>query len=331
MVVVDQVTQEREKIIEQVRLWGGGSSDAVLDHHFQFFSTPTVEGLIGYRQEYDCAVVFGDPMCSKENQSSLVEAFHQFCQQKGWSVIYMLATEDFAHKIKQSTKGILIEYGEELFMNPHDDPRKKKGNNASLVRRKERHALHEGVVFKEYNEQNPSIEQAFERVAEEWLKGRKGPQVYISHVRLFEDRLGKRWFYAERNGKIVGVIVANQLQSMNGWLINKLMITPDAPHGTPELLLVQTLETLAQEGAEYVTFGNVPSLKLGRIEGLSTFFTNILRFSFKILIKFFHLEGRKKFWEKFDPQEQSSYIVFAGPDIGIKEIKGLLKALNISF
>ena len=104
MVVVDQVTQEREKIIEQVRLWGGGSSDAVLDHHFQFFSTPTVEGLIGYRQEYDCAVVFGDPMCSKENQSSLVEAFHQFCQQKGWSVIYMLATEDFAHIITQSTK-----------------------------------------------------------------------------------------------------------------------------------------------------------------------------------------------------------------------------------
>lgn len=261
----------------------------------------------------------------------MILAFHHFCDNQGWNVIYVTVSETFALWCRENFQGLLIECGEELYMNPAEDPKKKTGNNASLVRRKERHAKKEGVAIHEYLSEDLEIEKKIEAVADEWLKGRKGPQVYISHVRLFEDRFGKRWFYAESQGKIVGVIVANQLQKFNGWLINRLMITKDAPHGTPEMLLLHTLERLAQEGYEFVTFGTIQREKLGKIEGFSTITSNLFRYGFQIVVKVLHLEGRRKFWEKFDPKSRGTFLVIKNPNVGIKELKAMMKALNVSF
>ena len=97
------------------------------------------------------------------------------------------------------------------------------------VRRKTKHALHEGVAVTEYLEADNQLESAMERVGEAWLSRRRGPQIHISHIRLFADRYGKRWFYAQQAGRVVGVVVLNQLQMRQGWLMNHLMLAR-SPH-----------------------------------------------------------------------------------------------------
>lgn len=322
--------EERRLIIERLRNWGGSASDALLDPSCKMFTIPNIDGLIGYKTELSNAIVFGDPVCAPSDIPKLTHAFHEYCTEQGLNVIYVMATELFAKWAMQNLCKALIEVGEELSIDPYCDPRAKEDVNGGLVRRKVRHAQREGVVVHEYLDEDVNLETEMETVGDAWLKSRHGPQIFISHVRLFENRFGKRWFYAEQNGKIVGVVMLNQLHAHQGWLLNHLMIKPEAPHGTPELLVVSALEAVKQEGCHFVNFGTVPARQIGEIQGFGKITTLMLRKAFDSAKWFFKLEGRKKFWEKYHPESQGSYVLFSKSGIGLSDIVAIMRALNAS-
>lgn len=326
------ITDIQPDILQYIRRWGGCAVDAVLDPDTKFFTLPELEGMIGYRSLPTCAIVYGDPICGPENIKTFVEAFHKKCDDENKSVIYITATEEFSHwAIKEGVCKTAIEYGEELVIDPHNDPRAREGVNASLVRRKVRHAQKEGISVVEYLGNDPAIENAIEEVGLAWLQGRQGFQVHISHLHLFKHRMGKRWFYARQGDSIVGSVTLNRLEKENGWLLNHLIHKPSAPHGTPEILVVTALEALAQQGYHYTTFGGVAAKSIGEIQGLNSLSSLATRGIYKVFNRVFHLDGRKKFWEKFHPSSRRSYLLFNKPYIGTKNLLGLMKALNVSY
>lgn len=331
-VTMTKCISERELIIDLVRRWGNATSDAVLDPSSQIFFSPKRDGLIAYRLESDCAVVFGDPVCAPEEQCSLAKAFYHFCLEQNWKIIFIAASEQFAKWAREHICKVLLRFGDESVMDPHDDPRERTGTNASLVRRKSKQPIKEGATINEYlSGSDPSLEAAIEEVGDLWLKNRKGPQVHISHVHLFDNRVGKRWFYVTLRDEVVGVVVLNQLQAKQGWLLNHLMITPAAPNGTPELLVVTALETLAKEGCHYVTFGSVPARHLTEVDGFGIVYALMARLAFSIANRILNLEGRRTFWEKFHPQNKGTYLLFSHARVGLQELLALKRGLNISF
>lgn len=325
------LNQEKRQMIELIRRWGGLTSDALLDPNCQFFSIPPLEGIIGYRIENGCAVVFGDPVCAPNDISELTQAFHHHCHALRKNIIYLMASEKFAKWAIQHICKSLVEFGEELYIDPHHNPMEKHGTHASLVRRKVRHAIKEGTTVKEYLSQIPELEQSIDQVGIEWLQSRRGPQIHISRVHLFNDRFGKRWFYAQQGEEIVGVIVLNQLQARQGWHFNHLMIKPNAPHGTQELLVITAIEALKQEGCHFASFGAVPSAELGEIIGIGKMSSWMVRQIFRIIYKLFHLNGLKMFWGKFHPEASRSYLLFSQPSIRFQDLIALMRALNVSF
>ncbi|CAF23655.1 phosphatidylglycerol lysyltransferase domain-containing protein [Candidatus Protochlamydia amoebophila] len=330
MPTLDQDVDPQFDALMQVRRFGGSCSEAILDPRCQIFTDPFIDGLIGYRLENSRAIVYGDPVCQWEDTPLLIKSFTDFCHREGYkNIIYVITTEKFCKWAMENVCHASVEFGHELFMDPHDDPRAKTGVNASLVRRKVRHAQKEAVVVEEYIIPNLSLEAQIEEVAQKWLKGRRGPQIYISRVHLFDNRAGKRWFYAKQGEKVTGVVVLNELQSRNGWLINRLMHIPGAANGTPEFLLTTVIDTLAKENCHYVTFGAVTTGQLGKLEGLNSISKYIAELSFKFANRFFHLDGKMKFWEKFDPKNELSYLLFTNPSIRIGDIWALMHALNI--
>lgn len=318
------------EILKWIRKWGQANSDAVLDACCLHYHDPLIEGLIGYKLEKNCAVVYGDPICSQENWGALTQSFHTWCEHQGFSVVYLMASPHFSEWAALSFHPISIQYGEEVFLNPQNDPRKKTGTHASLVRRKVRHAEKEGITFFEYKGEDFKIEEQMEKVGKEWLASRTGPQVYISHLHLFSHRYGKRWFYAMQEGVIVGTLVIHQLEEKNGWHFNHLMTLPNSPSGIPEFLVVHGLETVAKEGSTYASFGVAPAKSLGEIEGLSPLTASIARTGYAFCHRFFHLDGFDTFWGKFDPERRPSYLLFHTKMIGIKELIALKRALNVS-
>lgn len=333
MVNLDLLNHEpiaRDQIVKQVRAWGDLNTDALLDSSCLFFKDENIEGMIGYRVEGNCAVVYGDPLCSQENKIPLAKAFQAYCKKQKYSVVYAIVSEQFTNSMLNNLCAVSIEFGERLVIDPATNPTKSKGSNARLVRKKVKHALIENVSVKEYLQSDPELEKSLESVAASWLASRHGPQIHIGHIHLFEDREGKRWFYAEHQGKIVGLIVLNRLQSQNGWLMNNLMITDGCPNGTSELLVITALEALDAEKCRCIVYGPVPSSMLGKVEGLSKLTTMLVRIMFKAASKLFRLDGQRVFWGKFQPQGSPSYILFDEKKFNLKSIKGLMKALNAS-
>lgn len=322
---------ERDTLVKCVRRYGSAASDAILDPICKVFNLPDIDGVIGYRVDSSCAIVYGDPVCSIADTPALVKAFHDYCQKNKLNVLYIMTSERFAKWAMQDCCKAIIEFGEELVIDPHNDPKARHGTHASLVRRKVRHALKEGVEIKEYLPSDNAVEQAIESVSEQWLNARRGPQVHISHVYPFANRKGKRWFYAKKDDRIVGVVLLNQLEQRKGWLLNHLMHAPDAPHGTPEILLTTALDTLAQEDCHFVSFGPVPSEKIGEIKGMSKISGDFARMLYRASYRLFRLSGRKVFWDKFHPDKERSYLVLSKPHVGFREFKALVHALNIRF
>lgn len=322
---------QRELVLRKVRQWGHSSADAILDPATKIFTVPEIEGLIGYRTVKGCAIVYGDPVCSPSDIPALTKRFHQFCEKEGRTIVYVAVSENFARWALKHICKALVEFGQDLFLDPQkDNPRKASGSYACLVRRKVKHATNEGVVVKEYLKHDSELEKAIETVGASWLQSRQGPQIHISNVHLFTDRLGKRWFYATYKDKVIGVLVLNQLLHMEGWHLNHLMVMPAAPGGTPEMLVMTAFETIATENARYVSFGSITAAELGEIKGLGKISSAVACGAFKFANQFFGLQGRKGFWEKFQPHTAKTYLLFSRPMVGIKELRGLMCALNVS-
>lgn len=328
--LISNEIKDKNSIASLIKQWGGSaSSTTLLDPDCKIFSTANIEGIIGYRTELDTAIAFGDPVCSPSSKTELAKAFHEYCRQQGKNVVYITASEEFSKwAISTVCKG-MIEVGEELILDPNCYP--KDGHNGRLLRKKMNHSHNAGVVVEEYRKDDIHLKNEIEQVGTSWLKARHGPQIYLAHVHLFNEYLGKRWFYAKQKDKIIGVLSLNQLEARQGWVLNMLMTTPDAPGGTSELLVISALETFCREGCHFLTFGATPSEQLGEIIGLGKISTSLARTIFKMTKKIFHLDGRRKYWKKFEPESERSYLLFSKPRIGFKDAVAIMRALNVGF
>lgn len=327
--MLDSTSVDRAKIHEWITLWGSSTSEVILDAKCQLFFTPGIEGFIGYRIEKDSAVVFCDPVCEKKNTAHLAEAFQEFCEKNEIPIIYLLASEQFANWAINSSCKVMIEVCEELIFDPQIDP--TIGSKAHRLRNKINHTHTLNLSVEEYLQYDRKIELAMQQVGTQWLKDRKGPQIHLGPLLIFEDRTDKRWFYVkDKDNFIISVGLLRKLDSQNGWFLKFLLTTPSAPRGTSELLMNAMLETLRKENCHYLSVGMVPAPSLGIIHGLSKFYKSLARNFFTIAKWVFNLEHRKIYWEQFHPSSKRSFILFTKPSIGIRDVRAIMKSLNVN-
>lgn len=328
-ILIDSATINRQWLIELIRKWGDVNSDGLLDESCQIFSIHGVEGFIGYKIKSSNAIVFGDPVCAPEEKSVYAQAFQSFCESQKMGAVYTIVSQEFADWAVENLSATSIEFGEKFILDPQNNQLNNSGSKAVLVRKKVKHAIKEGITVKEYLNQDPRIEQGINEVAGEWLQKRHGPQVFLSHLNLFNDRIGKRYFYAEHREKIIGVLVLNAIQAKKGWLLNNLMIAKASPNGLSEFLVVTTLQIISAEDCNYVVVGPIVGLQLGRIRGLGEIKATLIRWLFKFLRCIFRLDGQRTFWNKFQHNLEGCYLIFPKNNLGFTTIKALLQAFNV--
>ena len=163
------------------------------------------------------------------------------------------------------------------------------------------------------------------------MQARKGVQIYLAEPTLFADRLGKRWFYATHEGRIIGFAILNKLESQEGWLLNNVMVEKDSPSGVSEHPSWYPLfKQSKKNSAALLLIGPVPAKDLGKIIGLGRPIVLLAALCFKAIKKICHLDGHEIFWDKFQPELKSSYLLFPKNRFRISSIPALLRALNIS-
>lgn len=315
-------------LAEAIRRWGNAMSITLLDPAVQIFRAPNIPGVIGYKVSAGCAVVFGDPVCANNDTPALAQAFKDFCSKNNLRMIYTAASKNFADWAHGQISEAKIEVGAELVVDLSKDP--SSGQEGRMLRKKLKHSASEGVVIEEYGGNDPLVEKEIESVTANWLQGRKGPQIYLSKVNVFEERHGKRWFYAKQNGKLVGVLLLNQLEAKQAWVLYMVMATPTAPNGTSESLVMHAIAKLRGEGCRYLSLGDAQGEKVGEVKGLGVISSWVAKHSFNASKKIFGLDGRRVYWKKYMPESRPSYLLFSHSSVGLREIVGLLRAINVS-
>ena len=326
--LIEPETIDRQRRIELIRKWGDLNTDGLLEESCLIFSIPGVEGFIGYKIEASNSVVLGEPVCPPEEKPFFARAFQNYCESQKMGVIYTIVSQGFVDWAVKNLSASSIEFGEKFILNPQNNPLSNSGPKAVLVRKKVKHAIKAGIAVQEYLNDDPNIEKAICEVANSWLLKRHGPQIFLSHVNLFKDRIGKRYFYAQQGGKIIGLLMLNAIQAKKGWLLNNLMIVPASPNGLSELLVITALQTVAAEDCHYVVVGPLVGKELGGITGLGEITAKLTRWLVKVLKLIFHLDGQRTFWTKFQHDLEPWYLIFPKKNFGFSSIKALLQTFN---
>ncbi len=327
----DMAGRSRASLCRLVRRYGGSVSTALLDPSCDLFRAQAIEGAIGFRSRFGCAVSIGDPVCAEDDKPRLARAFSEHCRARRLHTAYAVAGPSFAHWAADHGYGALC-FGEELSFDPRRDP--AAGAPGRELRKKLFRAGREGIEVIEYRPlrgRDPGAEREMEAVARSWLDARSGPQVYVVPVRLFAHLEGRRLFYALHRGRVVGVLSTVRLEARGGYLFDHHLVLPDAPIGTSESLIAEALRTFGGEGCGWATFGPAPANELGEILGLSQRQARLARSVFRKLGQTFHFESRNRYRRKFQvASSQSSYLLVSPPRFGPREIGGLVNAFNAS-
>jgi phosphatidylglycerol lysyltransferase len=81
---------------------------------------------------------------------------------------------------------------------------------------------------------------------------------FLVDVQLFDFAEERRYFVAEREGAVIGLLCAVPIFARGGWFFEDLLRDPRAPNGTTELLVDHAMRAARDEGSAYVTLGLAP-------------------------------------------------------------------------
>jgi phosphatidylglycerol lysyltransferase len=101
---------------------------------------------------------------------------------------------------------------------------------------------------------------------------------------------------------LVGLLSASPIPARDGWYLEDVLRAPDAPKGTADLLVFETLQRLKADGATMATLGTAPLAREG-LDDISTqdhpVIERALRLASKRLSAFYNFEGLRRFKSKF--------------------------------
>lgn len=305
--------------------YGLAGSEAMFDFPYHVFQIPECEGIITYRLEHGCAIVFGDPICPPHELLPLSQAFLDFCKTKKLTIIYVIISKDFYDLIKD-TYPVSMEVCEEFIINPADDPCQASSRMRHRVKQAEEH----GLNFHEYIPFDEKIEARLKEIALQWKKAIKGPNIYLGHLDFFDNYTGKRWFYIKDKETITSMAMLSKLEAKNGWLLKFLITSPEAVHNTSEFLMTSLIATLKGENCKLLSKGMVPAQSLSHIQGLRPISTYLAKQIYRLISRVFKFEKRKEYWLRYNPRKEPTYLVMSSR-IGLKEIRALISIFYYSY
>jgi phosphatidylglycerol lysyltransferase len=278
----------------------------------KWFDFRTQSGLT-FTEHGRIRLVAGEMLGSEENIQLAVKRFIDQAQADKKLVAFMPATEKFARAVAplgfEAVKIGAAPYFDLQKWNP-------RGNKAKKMRASTNQARRAGVSVEQIFERNLAFCLEVADLCESWSKTRRAAIKFgwLFELAPFKHAEHKK-FFAARNaeGKLVGLLAASPIPARSGWYLEDVLRFADSPNGTTDLLIYETLKTMASEGAKLATLGTSPLAGdgadsfLNNKYGLSKSILNFLRKNFETIYNF---KGLRHFKGKFVPcWWESEYIL----------------------
>jgi phosphatidylglycerol lysyltransferase len=276
------------------------------------------EGAVAYNEFGKVWLVPGDPLASADDLVQISHSFLRKAAAEGRVVGFMPATEQFAkHSSELGLRAIKIgsaPYFDLTTWAPRGDRAKKARAGVNQARRA-------GVQVTEVVEVDEKLVRETACLCKSWLTTRRSAIRFewLFTVDLFQHKEQKKYFTArDVTGRLVGFLAASPIPARNGWYLEDVLRSKNAPNGTTDLLVVEVLDSLKRSGARLATLGTTlmateggasPDVHISPV--LSTVAWSVAR-CFSI---FYNFNGVRRFKTKFAPSWWESEYVLMSPSI----------------
>ncbi|AKQ63094.1 membrane protein, putative [Myxococcus hansupus] len=249
----------RERVLALLRLYGwNATSFQVLQPIYHYWFDPAGDACVAYVDTGGAWVAAGAPIASQERLAAVAEGFHAAARAAGRRVCFFATEARFHEHVPMASLSI----GEQPVWDPANWDAVVRGSRS--LREQLRRARARGVTVREVpaaeleNPRNP-VSWAVAQLKRRWLLFRRmAPMGFL--VKLHPDDFARERhaFLAEVGGKVVGFLSVVPVYARDGWFLQDLLRTADAPNGTSESLVDAAMRAAADRGRRYVTLGLAP-------------------------------------------------------------------------
>lgn len=300
-----------EKLIAN---YGDASNTSWLDDRFQIWRHAS-GAAVGYVKQDKFAMVTGDPLCDKSQYKDVCAAFVKFVvSELKLTPVWMLVSYEFQKILAQQMGWRSLSCTEEQRV----DATKHHTINGGgpKARRVER----EGVKIHEVKPDGDFIKRADQSI-QSWKAGRKGKQVHLTEVRPWVDQEHRRYYAAEKDGRVIAMVVLAKLSPKHGWQVKWALDFPGSVNGAIEVLVEYTLSTVTGQ----VTFGVGVSEKLTPGEHLHGIRARFLATTYASIVDSLGLRRKAGFRSKFGAIGEGVYICYPKHGVGLRDLQQIVK------
>ncbi len=269
-------------------------------------------GAVCYVERGNVWLVTGEPLAADSDLCDITRKFVAYAHENRKMVVFLPTSERFARAI--AGQGYRIH---KIAASPYFDLRKwdPRGNSAKHLRLGLNRARRAGISVKPVANISADFRREVDELCEKWLGGRSAGMSFGWLFRLapFHNAEAKKYFAArDEDGRLVGLLAASPIPARDGWYLEDVLRSTDAPDGTSDLLVFETLRELAAAGALMATLGTVPLSDIG-VDDLTSkayLLGHVLHLIRKNLKPIYNIEGLRCFKSKFVPSWwESEYVV----------------------
>ncbi|TIA91428.1 hypothetical protein E3P99_01074 [Wallemia hederae] len=282
------------------------------------------DNIQGYIQLDGFQFYWGDPIVTQGQPIEFLHSIVKFAEDNKCTPVFcevseqleeILAGNDFNYSVLSCTHEDVVDPVEANL-----DVKDVQQN----VRRSQRAGVD---VYELTTEPTDSQREAINHGVEKWKEGRKGDQIATASMDPFLDSVHRRFFIAQVEDKIVGILILTLLKD-HGYQIKNCTSFPDAPKGTSERLIVECLETLKKEDSHFVSFGISASDSMSPVHNLKGMRVTWLSGTYKSILKSTGIFKRADFRSKFNVKHDPLYICYPKHQFGLDGVQSLMKALK---
>ena len=279
----------------------------------RLWSTPSLDGAIIYSEFGHVWLAVGDPLAEDAEIAELARRFVAAARKRGRIAAFVPATARFASVALEADLSAVkvgaAPYFDLQTWGPHGDRAKKMRSGINQARRA-------GVSVEFVETADEEIKRETAALCQRWLETRRTATKlgWLFVLDPFQHAELKKFFAArDHRGRLVGFLAASPIPARDGWYLEDILRLPDAPPGTPDLLVVEALNKLAADGAKTATLGTSPLAKDGEqtvVSGDYPLSERMLYVAAKRLERFYNFEGLRRFKSKFVPSWwESEYVL----------------------
>lgn len=302
----------------------------ILNPGLDYWFSADGDAVVGYVQVGRYWLAAGAPIAPPERIAAVLGEFAAAAAQARCRACYFGVQQRLIDLFPQGRPIAKLLLGAQPVWDPQRWPAiiaRKSSLRAQLAR-----AQNRGVVVSRWGIDRARCSPALHSCLRAWLATRGMPPM---HFVVEPDTLGnvedRRVFVAEREGAVLGFLVASPMRLRQGWLIEQNIRTPSAPNGTTELLVDHAMRALAAEGATYVTLGLSPLSRAAAIRQPPQLPLVRLALAWARAHgqRFFNFEGLDSYKRKFQPDAwEPLYMVADGRFISLAMLYAIAQAFS---